>query len=140
MNDELVAFVTARLDDDERFVRVMVTAGQRNADNATAADMADALGMMMTIMADPDARAEMEHWLDSKTTPPTGTDRVLRDIEAKRRVLAAYADCVDASGFFREKLGTGTHMAAAAESYANFIRWDAAAWSDHPDYREEWKP
>lgn len=66
--------------------------------------------------------------------------RALREVEAKRMVLEWYAEAVEASALFREKLGTGTHMAVAAESYLNVIRADAAVHSDHPGYRAEWAP
>jgi hypothetical protein len=53
-------------------------------------------------------------------------------------VLAWYAESVEASALFREKLGTGNHVAVAAESYLNVMRADAAVHSDHPCYRAEW--
>jgi hypothetical protein len=66
--------------------------------------------------------------------------RMLREIEAGRKFLAWYADSVDAAELFRAKLGTGTHMATAAESYLNAIRARAAVYSDHPDYDPLWAP
>lgn len=131
----LIAFVKARLDEDE----AAATAGARRLGMPWHAEpqpgtpgglVIDELGLVATT----GGRYAAEHI--ARHDPA----RVLREVAAKRRVLAAYADCVDASEVFREKLGTGTHMAAAAESYANVIRWDAAVWSDHPAYRAEWAP
>lgn len=65
---------------------------------------------------------------------------ILADVKAKQPVLEWYAEAVEASALFCEKLGTGTHMAVAAESYLNVIRGYAAVDSHHPDYRAEWAP
>jgi hypothetical protein len=65
---------------------------------------------------------------------------ILADVKAKQPVLEWYAEAAEASALFREKLGTGTHMAVAAESYLNVIRVYAALCDDHPDYRVEWAP
>jgi hypothetical protein len=81
---------------------------------------------------------ETRHFEDAVHIARHDPARVLREVTAKRAVLAWYEDSLDASATFKEKLGTGTHMATAAESYLNVIRGHAAAWSDHPDYQREW--
>jgi hypothetical protein len=61
--------------------------------------------------------------------------RALRDVEAKRAIIAAHA-----------KADEWVNVSAGATAgYARLIMDDtmraiAAIWNDHPDYREEWKP
>ena len=130
--DELIAFVRARLDEDEA------------AAKAAFRSILVAEGFHVFAPAHPGVpQLPVADAIDAETAAHIARHdpaRVLREVAAKRRVLAAYADCVDASEVFREKLGTGTHMAAAAESYANVIRWDATVWSGHADYRPGWAP
>lgn len=81
---------------------------------------------------------DANHWPPCTKSVTDWKNRAWREIAAGRQLLAWYADSVDASELFREKLGTGTHMAAAAESYLNAIRALAAIDSDHPDYNPAW--
>jgi hypothetical protein len=68
------------------------------------------------------------------------TLEVRKITDSMRAVLIWYANAVDAATTFKEKLGTGTHMAAAAESYLNVIKANATIWNSHPDYRDKWAP
>jgi hypothetical protein len=52
--------------------------------------------------------------------------RVLRDVEAKRRIMT-FADR-------RPELGEGRYVGEGV------IRLLASVYADHPDYREEWRP
>lgn len=67
--------------------------------------------------------------------------RVLREVEAKRRILAqeeearAHYDHVKSSATYPVETSIG-HVVALA----TVIRHLASAYSDHPDYREEWRP
>lgn len=60
--------------------------------------------------------------------------RVLRDVEAKRAILARYG----------EYSGTniGEHLQWSQEQQGLYRAMCAlaAVWSDHPDYQQEWKP
>ena len=57
--------------------------------------------------------------------------RVLREIEAKRAILGEYV------AVRRLQELTDTEQ----DYYRDWVLCHlAAAWSDHPDYREEWKP
>lgn len=135
----IVAFVTARLDEDVTSARA---AAVYHGKRWHAGDTIDPSEGTVSIF-DEDGANVLAMWVlpgDAAHIARHDPARVLREIEAKRAVLAWYADAVDASEVFREKLGTGTHMAVAAESYLNVIRGYAAAWSDHPDYQEGWKP
>jgi hypothetical protein len=95
----LVEFLTARLDEDEHVARVAVT---------------DERGSGV---------APWELWCI--TNPAQGEvharpSRVLREVEAKRRIVGLWAE---------QPQTFGEMVAHLAEIYA-----------DHPDYREEWTP
>lgn len=58
--------------------------------------------------------------------------RVLRDVEAKRRLLARLDEARRAQGIWGED-----GQEALAEDVERLM---VLAWSDHPDYRQEWVP
>lgn len=60
------------------------------------------------------------------------TERPLREVAAKRAILAAYCEYADA----RYPDYDGGY--SSAMDYA--VQQLATAWSDHPDYRAGWKP
>lgn len=128
--DDLIAFVTARLDEDEAAARESYYEGQRWITEEEGVYRWPDDELVHSADRKADARHIARH----------DPARVLREIAAKRVVLEWYAESVEASALFREKLGTGTHMAVAAESYLNVMRADAAVHSDHPRYRAEWAP
>jgi hypothetical protein len=136
--EDPTAFITARLDEDEAAAREL--AGWPHWHHTPAVT---AHGPIILIAAGEDD--ELEVASIERDLPEVGAHiarhdpaRALREVAAKRAVLAWYADSVDAAALFKEKLGTGTHMATAAESYLNVMRGYAAVWSDHPDYKQEW--
>ena len=72
-----------------------------------------------TLSDDPDVQDHFATWNPA---------RVIREVEAKRAILAAYQP-------------SGKGVAYTLEAGLEFaVRALAAAWSDHPDYRAEWKP
>lgn len=141
---DLIAFLGARLDEDERIARAV-----------TADDWGD---------ADTQARYEWEDLPDAafahaKQHNPA---RVLREVEAKRAIvgeltaawrrktaalaeydawLRAGADPHLLPGFGvgspNESLGPSGHLIAGLE---RAVRLLATLYSNHPDYRDEWKP
>ena len=92
--DDLTAFITARLDEDEA-----------------------------------------QQWPDYSTLPPSGwPERRQREVAAKRKRLAAYLKAQATA----DKYGDDRYMVGLADGLADTIRDDAAVWSDHPGYRQEW--
>lgn len=61
--------------------------------------------------------------------------RALREVEAKRKRLAAYTAARAAADKHGDR-----YMAGVADGLAVAVKDDASAWSDHPDYRAEWAP
>lgn len=129
--DDLVAFLRARLAEDEAVARAVE---DRSApwDGQWVADGPDALrtrnghvlayghrttdGRDLPIPLKPKLAA---HW--ARHDPA----RVLREVEAKRRIVERYA-------WLREHGDTG--------GAAWVLPLLAAAYADHPDYRPEWAP
>jgi len=132
MSDDLAKFLAARLDDDEDYARTMTKVGERNAADATPDDVDAASAVMVTLaanfMAKPEVVALMDRYAEDGTLPPNNLERVLRDVAAKRAILAAYSASV-------RSFGEGLSV-----SHRRLVQALAAVYSDHPDYRQEWKP
>lgn len=96
--DDLTAFVTARLDEDDAALRD---------------DDADQPGELRFTEMDDRTRRYTRRFADN--------DRVLREVAAKRRLIEEV---------------TSRSTRDVAEIYVATL---AAVWSDHPDYRPEWK-
>jgi hypothetical protein len=85
---------------------------------------------------DPDyADHDLIAWPDSSVPALlVGPERVLADVEAKRRIVewvtGAQAAAGDPPGF----------CAGDAPALTYPLRHLAAVYGDHPDYREEWRP
>lgn len=91
--DDLIAFLNARLDEDEAEAKAAANALNRH------------------IECDPDNAAHI-----ARHDPA----RVLREVAAKRAIVERYAKAPDWAG-------------------GEDVRLLAAVWSDHPDYRQEWR-
>lgn len=61
--------------------------------------------------------------------------RVLREVAAKRAIVAAYAKADE-----WVNVSAGATAAYARQIMDETLRHLAAVWSDHPDYRQEWAP
>jgi hypothetical protein len=61
--------------------------------------------------------------------------RVLREVEAKRAIVAAYVDSETCLNRGYTELTRGSQLARLS-----VCRHLAAVYSDHPDYRDEWRP
>jgi Family of unknown function (DUF6221) len=62
--------------------------------------------------------------------------RVLREVEAKRMILARYEDCVARQEDSDYPQGAARDQAREYEDFV--LPHLAAAWRDHPDWRQEW--
>lgn len=113
--DDLTAFLNARLDEDEAAaneVHLPRTCGSVDRDGDF----------------DPDPV-----WCGCKYP-----SRVLREVAAKRAILYRYEDCLDRMEHPDYPQSVARDQ---AREYEDFILPNlATAWSDHPDYRQEWAP
>lgn len=134
---DLTEFLAARLDEDQAEAHLAITEIDPEGEWAVSEWTGGVNHFVLTRSGAMAAAAQVGTAPHIARHDPA---RALREIEAGRKLLAWYADSVDAAKLFREKLGTGTHMATAAESYLNAIRAAAAVYRDHPDYDPLWAP
>jgi hypothetical protein len=129
VSDDLVAFLRARLDEDEATARA--AAGLRWFLDSTEDSDQRSIRYTGPSTLRPGDLADYyvadrvdEH--DAAHIARHDPARVLREVEAKRAIVDAYENSTEGS-----------------------IVWDvlgfaattlAAIWRDHPDYRQEWKP
>ena len=116
---DLVAFLKARLDEDE-----------------AAANAAWGVEWDWRYIAQPfGERPSIAHTVHIARHDPA---RVLREVEAKRAMIARY----ERAAALPASVVSFTHGQddGYAQACADAIRDAAAVWSDHPDYRQEWKP
>lgn len=137
---EIVEFLRARLSEDEQAARSAATLdGCDWTPFGLGADDFDRVeGASVTAvgydMADASARHIARH----------DPARVLREVEAKRSIVDDHMDdegqcqrCLDSDGIWEED---GKVIAYTQPYPCQTVRALAAAYSDHPDYREDWRP
>jgi hypothetical protein len=127
--DELVQFLRARLDEDEQLARA-ATQGEW----VWSREFVTPPGYHHRTVGplEPGDAAYIAHQHPA---------RVLRDIEAKRKLLALYVEHerMDRETFEAE----GEHarsLVSLRAAYFDAVRFHAAVYADHPSYREEWRP
>lgn len=157
--DDLIAFIRARLDEDERDARerrgVWPEPGVDEHANVWLHVHGNGNAVVVKYLPgeiDNGDTAALRGW-----TRPTGAGwsrgRVLREVEAKRKILDLHQpgmpiDMSDAGGFVvcvscgPSGNDPGLYMFGEPASLypCDTVRAFASAWSDHPDYREEWRP
>lgn len=125
MTDALVAFLKARLDDDEQAAR-------------RAGDSFRQIGETGIIVATEGDRAEecaSANWSGvAEHIARQDPARTLREVEAKRRILRAHEKWCE--GRCEAKYPEGGFDAAHYWS----IKALAAVYANHPDYLPEWRP
>ncbi len=115
--DDLVQFLRARLDEDERTAR-------------RAGDSFRQIGETGVIVATEGDRAEecaSANWAGvAEHIARHDPARVLAEVEAKRRVIGRMVNHATVMG--------------ADEVHGDVLRSLALPFADHPDYRAEWRP
>ncbi|MYX14407.1 hypothetical protein GTY67_13475 [Streptomyces sp. SID8374] len=128
MTDTLVAFLRARLDDDEQV--------------AGAAD--PELSHVFTRIAtfDPEMAADERHIMVQRPA------RTLREVQAKRQLIDEHrpdgaggcSTCTDPEDFDEDADGNRAFSRSAKPWPCPTVRLLALPYSDHLDYRQEWTP
>lgn len=118
MSGDLVAFLRARLDEDEQTAR--------EALKRTTTTRRMIRGEMVEDTVQP------SEWRRS-VWPPA---RVLRDVEAKRRIVERHADCGSGGGYCDDGGHGWDHLPGGGCAELADL---AVVYADHPDYREEWR-
>jgi len=127
--DDLTAFLAARLGEDEAAAKANIGAGPGWVHGlGDTENFGPSWPDYQTY--DSEELSAAEDYLD-RFRPL----RVLREVEAKRaivRLAAKVREWTDGSA--------GATAGYAAAVVGDTLRALAAVWSDHPDYRQEWKP
>lgn len=133
--DDLVAFLRARLDEDEAVARgAQDSAGEAQWQLLPGWRGVAASGPLgtMTLVGSGD---ELEPTIGAHIARHDPA-RVLREVEAKRELLDEYARvAVNDSPQGGYEYATGW-----ANGLGLVVRYAAAVYADHPDYRPEWAP
>ena len=128
--DDLIAFVTARLDEDEAAAKA--AARKRNAPWRSEKLQTDLAGRVNN-SPEGASPSERDRGFVASTNSRSIADhiarhdpaRVLREITAKRAVIRRYED----AAFGAEDTVNVLYLVVSDLS---------GCWSDHPDYRQEW--
>lgn len=143
MIDEIAAFVEARLADDERIAQEATEGVSRQTDDpwsgiwSTGASYQPGLiedsggGVVVYDEGSPSA-AQAVHI--ARHDPA----RVLRDVAAKRRILAEVVTRIDELDRHLEADYVGGDNTTGESDL--LLKLLAAPYADHPAYREEWRP
>lgn len=134
MSADLAAFVTARLGEDEAAAKAaqLRHAGPwSHADNPdsplpVAASLYDSRDESVGVIRGSYLAAHI-----ARHDPA----RVLREVAAKRAILAAWQESLTIQDGYRE-VG---YEEGRREAQERDVRHLAAAWGDHPDYDPEWR-
>ena len=144
MTADLIEFLRARLDEDEAGVRALKVPHDWHTGPG---DDPDWTNECMVLMWPPEFHTPYErdkHWRgETVADPETATHiarhdpaRVLREVEAKRRVLDAYVEVAEMDTPDPEP----EFAYGRAVGLGEVIRLLALPYNDHPDYRQEWAP
>lgn len=130
---DLVAFLSARLDEKETAAKAAQLRFPGPWDQATAPDSPLPSAVSLYDSRDESVGVTRGSYAAAHIVL-NDPDHTLRDIAAKRKILAEHKAVTKLAGLTEQELG--------------FLGWYrewvlknlASAWSDHPDYRQEWKP
>jgi Family of unknown function (DUF6221) len=127
--DDLIAFVTARLDEEHFFAYkfVYTDGGEWTSDE---------LARLWWYGDPPKSRSATDPIIQHAAH--CNPARALREVEAKRRILAEVKDQIDGmDAKIEEEWGDGPWPTGASDLLVKLL---ALPYSGHPDYRQEWAP
>jgi len=134
--DDLVQWLRAQLDEDERIAR----AAQRQRGGGEWVARADASGIVaveglpvragepIPVVLHPDEDETADHIAEHDPA------RVLREVEAKRQALAHYQQV------FQQAVDGADSYVKIAAALGRQIRIIASIYADRPGYKESWRP
>jgi hypothetical protein len=132
MSDDLIAFLRARLAEDEATARAVAWDGSGNSLSWGLA--ASATVEVGNDEFNTDDRTVANHIVNHDPA------RVLREVEAKRRILTDVVSEMDSmTDQIHLEWGAGPLDPTTRESLI-LLRLLALPYADHPDFRDEWRP
>ena len=136
MTGDLIAFLNARLDEDERIAKAATPGPWHIPEHdpiAYCVDSPDGSGRICKF-GDRACSDDVHNSLHVVRHDPA---RVLREVTAKRVIVTRYAAVRRA--FDDREGGLWPDVSRREKSHAYATLCDLAGiWSDHPDYRDEW--
>lgn len=142
-DSDLTAFLSARLDEDEAAAKAAASVAGPDWHHDNFSEFGSRPTTKIFSAAG-SPLVDMLHYDDEEMAPfivRHDPARVLREVEAGRRILATYAafqQRAAAQSEAGDMVGLGTW--AATRMVHEIIKIRAAVWSGHPDYRQEWAP
>jgi hypothetical protein len=143
VSDDLIAFLRARLDEDEQ-VALAVPVTEWREGSSWLADLCDPLPSQRRAYGIP-AEVTLVTETDAAHIARWDPARVLAEVEAKRRILdiaLAYEATIDGEWgccHSADQIAAGRCPETNPDEISA-IRVLAAPFADHPDYRAEWRP
>lgn len=130
--DDLVRWLGAQLDEDAARAMAAGGDGWRRQDHPSdTVAVYDSKGEPVVYDEGWPSEAQAEHIAEWDPA------RVLREIDAKRKVLAEYEQ---ADRYSRTTWGQSNADQSRARTLGKVVRLLASVYSDRPGYREEWAP
>lgn len=127
--EDLIEFLRARLDDDEAYAR------QAFADHNDAGPDWIELWSGSVQVGEHEDLVEIGDSGISRHIVRHDPARVLREVEAKRRIIGLLTD----PDVYDED-DNPVYLGGYGEAYVDAVRLLALPYCDHSDYREEWRP
>ena len=130
--DELIAFIKARLDEDEarerEMLEMLATAGQDR-------------GPRLAVCFDDGTSGDAFDWNPWDVITDYDPARVLREVAAKRAILGRHKPLYGMYGPCCAWCSDDVDAFGLSHSWpCEDVRDIIAVWSDHPDYRQDWGP
>jgi len=146
--DGLIAFLNARLNEDEATAKT-ATAGpwEFEGDDPTDDEIYSVHDGIVDLVGVTVAFTRDRNVANGQHIALHDAARVLREVEAKRAIIAGHGP--PNGGRDADRCRVCTAIAYTGMGHADARRFRApcptllflaAVWSDHPDYRKEWKP
>jgi len=129
--DDLIAFLRARLDEDEQTARA-------TADEYGPAWTAD--NQMESVRSSTGADVVDEPYTPRHHIARHDPARVLAEVDAKRRILDVYEEVMTKFTESWSPMVPYDRLAGTVSSLRRTLEFLALPYADHPDYRDEWRP
>lgn len=146
----LAAFLLARLDEDERIARAVTSTPWRRGTGTAAAEGGEGWDqdvVWRTFEVEGDAGLYTDDEDDAAHIARHNPARVLREVEAKRRLVELHEQVPGTPGAYQKDApATGCKVCHEWDgvTYAGgdceTLRLLALPFADHPDYCQEWRP
>lgn len=130
--DDLVRWLGEQLDEDERIARDADPGPWKSESLGRHNQAAIKLAAPTSLIQFDGSRAAANGMHASRHDPA----RVLREIDAKRRMIDTFTRRYEASKASSTTTATGAHWVMLADT----LRLLALPYADRPGYREEWRP